>query len=290
MRLHSTCVWVGISFMAMITLEFVYLAHNHLATYEKHFNREVYEARDAVPVYYPRIVASYPHDTSAFTQGLCFLGNDLYESVGIKGRSAVRHLLLNISIPVNAHRNSPDEFGEGLTAFGNQLYQLSYRSRRVFVYDRALNARPELRYPFEGWGLTHDKYSFIASNGSEYLMYFDPRMRLRRTLKVSAWQLPEDAQVRPWPVRIKRLNELEFVNGYILANIYKSNFIAVISPATGYVVQWLNLTSLVPSSMRHPEAVLNGIAHQEGSSEMLITGKFWPYLVSLSVPRHLLKR
>jgi glutamine cyclotransferase len=222
-----------------------------------------------------RVAATYPHDRDAYTQGLVYAGGVLYESTGLYGRSGVRRVEL-ASGRILAERRLPARyFGEGLTLFADRLVQLTWRAGEAFVYDRKTLARVAARrYATEGWGLTHDGESLIMSDGSATLYFLDPgSFAERRRLQVFDDRGP-----------VKRLNELEYVGSHVYANVWQTERIVVISPASGRVVAWIDLSGLLVDSDRQPVTdVANGIAYIPGSGRLLVTGKRWPKLFAIEL-------
>ena len=222
-----------------------------------------------------RVVHAYPHDQQAFTQGLIFLDGHLYESTGIQGKSSLREEDLETG-RILRYQDVPSQyFAEGLTDWGSTLIQLTWQSHVALVYDRStfrfLRSFP---YDGEGWGLTHDAKSLILSDGSATLRFFDPAtFRETRSITVKDHGKPVD-----------QLNELEFIHGQIYANVWHTDRIARISPATGKVIGWIDLSGLLPGSQRSsPEAVLNGIACDTVHDRLFVTGKLWPRLFEIKV-------
>jgi glutamine cyclotransferase len=222
-----------------------------------------------------RIVHSYPHDQHAFTQGLVFVDGHLYESTGLSGQSSLRMLDLETGRIVKFQDVPSKYFGEGLTAWGSTLIQLTWQSHIALVYDRAtFRLLRTLSYTGEGWGLTHDAKSLILSDGTSTLRCFDSEtFRPLRRIVVKDHGKP-----------VNELNELEFIHGEIYANVWHSDRIARISPSTGNVLGWINLAGLLPEDQRSsPEAVLNGIAYDAEHDRLFVTGKLWPRLFEIKV-------
>jgi glutamine cyclotransferase len=223
------------------------------------------------------VVRRFPHDTSAYTQGLVYAGGVLYESTGLYGHSQVRRVELatgrvtaSVTLPV-------EHFGEGLALLGGRLYQLTWKEQVGYVYDAVtLTQVDSFTYRGQGWGLTTDGSLLIMSDGTATLRFLDPgSFRVRRELTVRDGRSP-----------LLWINELEYARGDLFANIYTSNWIVRIDPATGEVREWLNLSGLLPRRQRTPETdVLNGIAHDEATGNLLITGKRWPALFELRLQR-----
>ena len=222
-----------------------------------------------------RIVHTYPHDQQAFTQGLVYVDGHLYESTGMKGRSSLREEDLETGRILQFHVVPDQYFGEGLTDWKNTLIQLTWQSHIAFVYDRAtFHLLRTLHYDGEGWGLTHDTKLLILSDGTATLRFFDPETfhEVRRIT------------VRDNGRPITQLNELEFIHGEIYANVWHTDRIARVSPATGRVVGWIDLKDLMPrSQVSSDEAVLNGIAYDAVHNRLFVTGKLWPKIFEITL-------
>jgi glutaminyl-peptide cyclotransferase len=221
------------------------------------------------------VVKVYPHDPNAFTQGLIYLDGHLYESTGQRGHSSVRMVDLTTGRVLQSVAVPEQYFAEGLTDWGSTLVQLTWLSHVGFVYDRfSLRLLRTFKYDCEGWGLTQDGKNLIVSDGSAELRFWDPStFREVRHINVTDHGLP-----------VKELNELEYIHGEIYANVWHTDRIARISPATGRVLGWINLTGLLPEDQRsNSEAVLNGIAYDAGHDRLFITGKLWPKLFEIKV-------
>ncbi|BCR06041.1 glutaminyl-peptide cyclotransferase [Desulfuromonas versatilis] len=229
----------------------------------------------AAPVYGYRIVNSYPHDPGAFTQGLVYLEGVLYEGTGLQGSSSLRRVDLESGRVEQLQRLAGTLFGEGIAAWGDKLIQLTYRNRLLLVYDRAsfrlLATHP---YPREGWGITHDGQRLIVSDGTSVLRFLDPQ-----TFAESGRVAIHD-RGRP----VERLNELEFVEGEIFANVWQTDRIARIDPQTGEVTGWIDLAGLLPPALRRGNTdVLNGIAYDAKGRRLFVTGKLWPALFEIEL-------
>jgi glutamine cyclotransferase len=228
----------------------------------------------AVPVYGYTVVRAYPHDRDAFTQGLQFADGVLYEGTGLRGRSSIRRVDLE-SGNVLQRRNVPAPyFGEGITIWQQDLFQLTWQSGVAFVYDRkTFEPRRTFKYIGEGWGLTHDGASLVMSDGTDALRFLDPgTFAQRRRVKVTAGGRP-----------VPSLNELEFVKGEIFANIWQSDTIARIDPTSGRVTGWIDLTGLLTARERIGTDVLNGIAYDAVGDRLFVTGKLWPKLFEVRI-------
>ena len=230
------------------------------------------------PVEHYVIVHAYPHDPNAFTQGLVFVDGHLYESTGRQGHSSLRMVDPATGWVLKEYDLSKQYFGEGLTDWGDTLVQLTWTSGVAFVYDRStFTVRRTFHYKGEGWGLTHDSASLILSDGSATLRFLDPNS-FREIKKLNV----RDEDNRPLP----NLNELEYVRGEIYANIWHEDRIARISPRTGRVLGWIDLSGLLkPDEVSDPEAVLNGIAYDAKSDRLFVTGKLWPKLFEIKISK-----
>lgn len=222
-----------------------------------------------------RVVRVYPHDRGAFTQGLVYIDGHLYESTGLTGKSSLREEDLDTGRILHFQAISDHFFAEGLTDWGSTLIQLTWQDHLVFVYDRAtFRLLRTLRYEGEGWGLTHDAHSLILSDGSATLRFLDPAtLQTTRTITVRDHGKP-----------VTQLNELEYIRGQIYANIWHSDRIARIAPATGNILGWIDLTGLLsPAEHSNGEAVLNGIAYDAAHDRLFVTGKLWPHIFEIKV-------
>lgn len=232
-------------------------------------------AEAGTPVAAWRVAGRHPHDPEAFTQGLVFRDGHLYESTGRYGRSSLRRVDPATG-RVLARRDLPAAyFGEGLEEHGGRLYQLTWRENTVFVFDAAsLDPLGQRHLPTEGWGLCHDGTSFVVSDGTSVLRRYDtdtfaPGGRIR---------------VADQGVPVEALNELECVDGRILANVWQTDRVAVVDPADGRVAAWLDLSglkALMPPLP--PEAVTNGMAYDPDTGRLWVTGKLWPGMFELEL-------
>jgi glutaminyl-peptide cyclotransferase len=231
-------------------------------------------AAATTPDYGYVVVHTYPHDDAAFTEGLFYLDGYLYESTGLEGRSNIRKVELETGKVVRQEPLAPAYFGEGVVNWKDRLIQLTYQTQIGFVYDLAtFKPKSNFHYVGEGWGLTQDGAHILMSDGTQFIRILDPE-----TLKeISRIAVTDQGQ----PVR--NINELEWVKGEILANIWQTNQIARIDPKTGHVVGWIDLSGLLPRSDRtdNPDAVLNGIAYDAKNDRLFVTGKLWPKLFEI---------
>ena len=233
------------------------------------------EKTEKVPVYGYRIVNRYPHDAEAFTQGLVMLDGYLFESTGLWGASTVRKVRLRTGEVVASTRLDPRLFGEGLTAWRNVLIQLTWKAGRALIYDRKhLNVLGEFGYEGEGWGIAQYGSSLVMSNGSSDLRFLDPStFRVVRRIRVMDGNAP-----------VARLNELETIENELFANVWGRDWIARISPETGRVVGWVDLSDLCREMRsRRRVDVLNGIAYDPSAGGIYITGKLWPELFEIEL-------
>ena len=222
------------------------------------------------------LIEDYPHQTDAYTQGFYFENGFYYESTGLNRRSSLRYVDLKTGEIKRSHILPAEIFAEGLTVIGEKVYQISWRNRKGFIYDKnSFELIQEFSYNTEGWGLTYDGQYLIMSDGSHNLYYLDP----------NSFSLVKTLEVYNQTGRVSQLNELEYVNGEIWANVYGDDYIVAISPKTGEVTKYVALGDIFDrKSYRGRADVLNGIAHIPESNEFLITGKLWPrvYRVKLN--------
>ena len=233
-----------------------------------------------------KTLAVYPHDKNAFTQGLIYHNGFLYESTGQYGNSSLRKIDIPTGKVLKSMAIKSDFFGEGLEQVGDSLYMLTWQEGLCFVFDREnLQFQKSFRYPGEGWGLAYDGTHLILSDGTPKLRFYDPK---DFTLQKSVTVVERDSQKRE--KKIHNLNELEIVDGELWANVWKSDQIVRIDPATGHVLGWVNCSAFVPKEYREErnqphlaEHVLNGIAYDKERQKLYITGKDWPVLYELQV-------
>ena len=227
------------------------------------------------PKYGYQIVNIFPHDSNAFTQGLILMDGKLLESTGQEGFSSLRRVDLE-SGRVLKKVNVPEPyFAEGLAALNGKLYQLTWQHNIGFIYDaQTFDRLGQFNYQGEGWGLTTDGQSLILSDGSNRIRFIDPAsFQVSRTISVTDGGTP-----------VKELNELEWVKGEIYANVWHDNRIATIDPQSGHVKAWIDMTGLMPDGeLQDPEAVLNGIAYDQASDKLIVTGKLWPRVFEIKV-------
>lgn len=222
------------------------------------------------------VVNTYPHDPAAFTQGLLYRDGFLFESTGLKGRSTLRKVELETGEVLARHIVDARYFGEGLTDWGDRLVQLTWETNIGFVYEVA-SLRPisTFSYRGEGWGLTHDSRRLIMSDGTPTLRFLDP----------STFKETGSVAVRDGDLSVDDLNELEFVNGSIFANVWFTDSIAMIAPESGVVTGWIDLRGLLPDREARGADVLNGIAYDARGDRLFVTGKLWPRLFEIRLRR-----
>ncbi|WP_291986548.1 glutaminyl-peptide cyclotransferase [Luteitalea sp.] len=223
-----------------------------------------------VEQYTYQIVRSHPHDPASFTQGLTIADGQVYEGTGLHGESSLRRVDLQTGAALQRIALDSRYFGEGIAVVGDRIVQLTYQTGVGFVYDRKTFATlKEFTYKGEGWGLTYDGQRLIMSDGTDTLRFWHPE-----TLEEVG-----RLRVRDGDTAIERINELEFVDGAIYANIWQEERIARIDPATGVVTAWIDMSNLLTATERSRGVdVLNGIAHDPKTGHFLITGKLWPWV------------
>lgn len=218
---------------------------------------------------------SYPHDPSAFTQGLVFEEGFIYEGTGVKGQSTLRKVDLQTGDVLLIHELPKKYFGEGITIYGDRIIQLTWRSNIGFVYDKeSFRQIDEFSYPTEGWGITHDGDRLILSDGTATLYFMDP----------DSFEITGQIDVRDDDGSVALLNELEYVLGEVYANVWQTDTIVRIDPQTGRVIGWIDLAGLLDSEeSEEPVDVLNGIAYDPSDDRLFVTGKLWPSLFEIDV-------
>ena len=232
-------------------------------------------AASRAPVYHYTIVHSYPHDPDAFTEGLEYRDGFLYESTGLNGKSSIRKVKLETGEVVQQRNLGREYFGEGITFWKDDLFELTWTSEIAFVYDaKAFASKTSFIYKGEGWALTHNADSLIMSDGSTQLRVLDPvTFKERRRFAVTDGGMP-----------IKYLNELEWVRGELFANVYTTDYIARIDPSSGRVTGWIDVRGMLPHQ-NDGNTVPNGIAYDAEHDRLFVTGKNWPKLFEIKVVR-----
>jgi len=260
--------------LAAISALLLFALLTHVYAYAQ-TNKLVEQDSDRVPVHRCEVVNAWPHDTMAFTQGLAFKNNTLYESTGRNGFSSLRIVDLNTG-KIQKKVDVPDPyFAEGITVLNGKVFQLTWLNQKGFIYDQnTFQLHGVFKYDSEGWGLTNDGNSLIMSDGTNTLRFLDPRtFQVKGAIRIYRNNSP-----------LMNLNELEYIKGEIYANIWPSDHIVRIDPKTGRMNGWIDLTGLRPATTRKDkQAVLNGIAYDEQRDRLFVTGKLWPMLFEIRI-------
>lgn len=228
----------------------------------------------SAPIAGYRVVHVFPHDPQAFTQGLVYFDGFLYEGTGLNGRSTIRKVRLENGEVLQMQKLDAQYFGEGITVFGGTVFELTWQSGIGFLYDRAsFQRKGTFSYRGEGWGLTHDGRRLIMSDGSAHLRFLDPATQK----ELSRLQVTDGGKP------VVNLNELEYVKGEILANVWQTDRVARISPKTGRVAGWIDLKGLLSARDAQGVDVLNGIAYDAAGDRLFVTGKLWPKLFEIQI-------
>jgi glutaminyl-peptide cyclotransferase len=221
------------------------------------------------------VVKAYPHDAHSFTQGLVYEGGSFYESAGQYGESNLRKVDLMTGNVLARTDVGKEYFAEGLAKLGDRLFQLTWKNHKGFIYNASsFEKLGEFQYDGEGWGLTTDGRSLILSDGTNRIRFLNPdTFKVDREISVNVNGTP-----------LTQLNELEYVNGEIFANIWETDKIVRLDPANGKILGWVDLTGLLPAGERTPETnVLNGIAYDPAADRLFVTGKRWPKLYEIKL-------
>jgi len=235
-------------------------------------NGSIHDLPDSAVNYTYHIVNIYPHDTSAFTQGLLIRDSILYESTGGYGKSSLRQVELATGKVLKQYNLSNEYFAEGLAIINDQLIQLTWLNNIGFVYDKeTFSVQRNFSVSGQGWGLTYDGTNLIMSNGSSHLTFLDPQ----------TYVVSREVSVRDGDEPITNINELEYIDGDIYANIWHSYKLAIINPQTGQVKGWIDLTGIYQAD--DYESVLNGIAYDAQTGKLFVTGKNWPNLYEIEI-------
>jgi glutamine cyclotransferase/plastocyanin len=225
-----------------------------------------------IPVYTYEVINEYPHDPGAFTQGLVFENGVLFEGTGLYGSSSLRRVALETGEVLQILNLSSTYFGEGITVYWNEIVQLTWKSRVGFVYDKeSFEKLSEFNYNSQGWGITHDGESLIMSDGTATLHFLNPET-FEETSTVGVYD--DDGPVT-------QLNELEYIQGNVYANVWYTDLIAIIDPQSGQVIGWIDLTGLLKPEDSAGANVLNGIAYDIENDRLFVTGKLWPKLFEI---------
>lgn len=224
------------------------------------------------------IVATYPHDTSSFTQGLIWQNNTLYEGTGLEGHSKLMKIDIKNGKANQSVSLDPSIFGEGITILNNKIYQLTWQNHKVYTYDaKTLKKLKELTWEHDGWGLTNNGTDLIVSTGESNLYFVDSEtFKIKKIISVTDNTGP-----------VGNLNELEYINGVIYANIYLTDYIIKIDPANGHILGKIDLSGLLTKAGKNVDTdegyVLNGIAYDSTKKSMYVTGKKWPLIFEMKV-------
>jgi glutamine cyclotransferase len=232
-------------------------------------------ASEDIPTISYTLVNTWPHDRAAFTEGLVFWEGMLIESTGLNGHSTLRKVDLETGL-VRQEAKLPDQyFGEGIAVLAGKIFQLTWRSHRGFIYDvNTMSREGEFSFSGEGWGLTTDGRSLIMTDGTNRIRFIDPAtFRVSRTIDVLAHGQP-----------VENLNELEYVKGELYANVWQTEFVLRIDPATGRIIDSINFVGILPQADRARDTdVMNGIAYDAQRDRLFVTGKYWPKLFEVRV-------
>lgn len=233
---------------------------------------------EPVRTYGCHVVRSYPHDPGAFIQGLIFRDGVFYEGTGLNGRSGIRKVKIETGEVLQSRAIGSEYFGEGITDWKDSLVEITWQSQVGFVYDiKTFEQKKTWSYTGEGWGITHDETRLIMSDGTAQLRFIDPET-LKETGRIT---------VRDGNGPVDRLNELEYVKGEILANVWTTDRIARISPTDGRVTGWIDLSGLLTpaehAAVERAGGVLNGIAYDSRGDRLFVTGKLWPRVFEITL-------
>lgn len=225
-----------------------------------------------VPVYTYQVINTFPHDRKAYTQGLVFEDGILYEGTGGYGSSAITKVEMESGRLLKEYRLPARYFGEGITLLKDTLIQLTWRSNIGFVYDRdSFNLLRDFSYPTEGWGITHDQARIIMSDGTANLYFLNPEN----------FETTGYLEVHDTSGPVNRINELEYINGKIFANVWGTDNIVIIDPGDGSVTGWIDMSGLLDQSYYTSVDILNGIAYDAARARIIVTGKLWPLLFEI---------
>ncbi len=265
-----SCICVGSILLIYCT------SPGYASSVETDLNRAPIDTSGTVH-YRSRVVNVYPHDPTAFTQGLAFHKGYIYEGTGISGQSSIRKIGLETGKILKTQGLPAEHFGEGITICGNRLIQLTWQSHIGFVYDlQSFRLIETFSYPTEGWGITCDGNRLIVSDGTSILRFLDAR----------TYKIVRQIEIRDRGRSLANINELELVRGEIYANVWGMDYIVRISPRTGQVLGWIDLRDLYRyvGTDRNID-VLNGIAYDAKHDRLFVTGKYWPNLFEIKLEK-----
>lgn len=225
-------------------------------------------------LYTYKIINKYPHNVEDFTEGLIYEKGVMYESTGQHGRSKMKKYKLGSIEPLKSYSLPFMYFGEGATILHDKIYQLTWKSRVGFIYNKDLELLGNFTYETRGWGLTTDGESLIMSDGTNRLYYLHPkRFEVEKIIEVFDGDVP-----------VVNINELEYINGKIYANIFMTDIISIIDPKSGTIEGWIDLSDILDrESLDKPVDVLNGIAYNKKNNTLFVTGKYWPYIFEIQI-------
>ena len=236
-------------------------------------NQEMKQPYTGIVSYTYEVVNVYPHDPNAFTQGLVIENGVLYEGTGLNGKSTLRRVDLETGEVLQSYTLAKEFFGEGITVFGDEIIQLTWQNKKGFVYDKhSFDLLDEFTYTTEGWGITTNGTQLIMSDGTANLYFIDPE-----TFQTIGQVEVHDNET------VTNLNELEYINGEVYANVWLTNKIAIINPHTGQVTEWIDLTGIYTPENNDLNNVLNGIAYDAENERLFVTGKRWPQLFEIKL-------
>jgi len=222
-----------------------------------------------------KVIKTFPHNPDAFTQGLVYDGGLLYESTGQETASTLREVELESGKVIRQHNLDASLFGEGIALYKNRIYQVTYKNKVGFIYEKStFNIINKIYYPTEGWGLTTIDDNIVMSDGTNVLYFYEPEM----------FTVVSRIEVYDNEKKVDQLNELEYINGEIWANIWMTDLIARIDPGSGKVIAYIDLKGLLPGSEQKVDTdVLNGIAYDQETKRIFVTGKKWPKLYNILI-------
>ena len=272
--------WLGLISVLVLTAVFRTAFSNDLGSGSQnspHVIRAEHGTSTEIPVYTYNVVNTYPHDRNAYTQGLVFEDGVFFEGTGLRQHSSLRRVAMKTGEILQLRELPPHLFGEGVTVYGERIIQLTWQSNVGFVYDKStFELLREFNYPTEGWGITFDGEHLIMSDGTPNLYLLHPE----------TFETVNRVKVHDNRGTVNNLNELEYINGEVYANVFETNRIARINAKTGRVVGWINLSGLLSAEDRIQRVgVLNGIASDDEHQRLFVTGKLWPKLFEIELIR-----
>lgn len=229
---------------------------------------------NSVPIYSYNIINTYPHDVKAFTEGLVYESEFIYESTGRINESTLRKVDLQTGEILKLHKLDENYFGEGITIYNDKIFQLTWKSNVGFIYDKdSFNLINKFYYNTEGWGITHNDENLIMSDGTDEIYFLNPK-NFKKVYSIKVHD-----EFKP----IKKLNELEFIKGEIYANIWKCDKIARICPHSGKITGWIDLKGLLSPKECKKAGPLNGITYDKKNNRTFVTGKMWPKVFEIKL-------